>query len=334
MTVLRTVASVILMAVTTLEIGFARSEQTTHPTIANIAYAPTDPARSRGHLLDLYLPAAAAKPVPIVIWTGGSGWKGDNDKAGAGEVAAKLNPAGFAVAGVSIRSSGQTTFPGQLYDIKAAIRWLRANAAKYNLDPNHIGYMGGSSGGWAAIMAAVTGDRPELEGRVGAFRVSSEVQAAVAFAPTTDLLLMDGAHYYSAAWPIGRLLGCAPVACPEKARLASPSQYVTGNEPPILIFHGELDQKVAHDQSELLYRALKDACDEAVFISLPKAGHGHAFLTGNTLREGATIRSVSSANCKARKAAPITPTWTTVIDFLRRNLAGPASRSTQRHRPA
>jgi len=328
MTGLRTVVSVILIAVTTLEIGSAseigsaRSEQTTRPTIANITYTPTDPERSRGHLLDLYLPAAATKPVPVVIFTGGSGWKGDNDKAGAGEVAAQLNPAGLAVAGVSIRSSAQTTFPGQLYDIKAAIRWLRANAAKYNLDPNRIGYMGGSSGAWAAVLAAVTGDRPELEGKLSAVGVSSAVQAVVAFSPTTDFLSMDGAHYYSATWPIGRLLGCAPNTCPEKARAASPAHYVTGKEPPIMIFHGELDQKVTHNQSELLYEALKEACDEAVFISLPKAGHGpsNAFLTSNALREGATIRSVSTADCKATNAAPFTPTWKTVIDFLNRHL--------------
>ena len=329
MTGVRTILLVILIAVTTLEIGSARETgtapfgQTTRPTIANIAYAPPDPAGSRGHLLDLYLPAAGVKPIPVVIWTGGSGWKGDNDKAKAGEVAAQLNRAGLAVAGVSIRSSAQTTFPGQLYDIKAAIRWLRANAAKYDLDPNQIGYMGGSSGGWAAVMAAVTGDRPELEGNVvSALGVSSAIQAAVAFSPTADLLSMDGANYYSATWPIGRLLGCAPYTCPEKARAASPAQYITGKEPPIMILHGELDQKVTHNQSELLYEGLKEACDEAVFISLPSAGHGpsNAFLTNDALRKGATIRSVSSADCKAKNAISFTPGWRTVTDFFKQHL--------------
>ena len=126
-----------------------------------------------------------------MIWTGGSGWKSDNGKAKAGFVAAQLNPAGLAVAGVSIRSSAQTTFPGQLYDIKAAIRWLRTNAARYNLDPDHIGIMGDSSGGWTTVMAAVTGDRPELEGKIGTLGVSSAVQAAVAFYPPTDFLASD-----------------------------------------------------------------------------------------------------------------------------------------------
>ena len=323
MTGLRLALSALLVAVTASEIAAAHSGQTPSPTHANIAYAPAEPAESRGHLLDLYLPApVGAKPVPVVIWMGGSAWKSDNDKAKAGDVAAQLNPAGLAVAGVSIRSSAQTTFPGQLYDIKAAIRWLRANAASYNLDPDHIGIMGGSSAGWTAAMAAVTEDRPELEGKVGTLGVSSAVQVAVAFYPPTDFLTM-GARHLSATSPESRLLGCALQTCPEKLRAANPARYVTGKEPPIMILHGELDQKVPHNQGELLYEALKKACDEAVFISLPKGGHGQSntFLTSDAIREGATIRSTSAAGCKVTNPMPFTPTWGSVIEFLNRHLA-------------
>jgi acetyl esterase/lipase len=321
MTALHLVLSAFLVAVTAFEIAFLQSGQMPSPTHANIAYAPAEPAESRGHLLDLYLPAAAAKPVPVVIVTAGSAWKSDNGKARAGLAAAQLNPAGLAVAGVSIRSSAQTIFPGQLYDIKAAIRWLRANAANYNLDPHHIGIMGGSSGGWTAVMAALTGDRPELEGKVGTRGVSSAVQAAVAFYPPTDFLAMGGGHD-SATSPESLLLGCAVQTCPEKARAADPVRYVTSKEPPIMILHGEQDQKVPYNQSQLLYEALKDACDEAVFISLPKARHGpyNAFLTKDAIREGATIRSTSAAGCKVMNPAPFTPTWNTVIEFLNRHL--------------
>jgi acetyl esterase/lipase len=101
------------------------------PTHADLDYAPAEPATSNGHKLDLYL-SAGAKPWPVVIWTGGSAWMADTGKRGAGALALRLNPAGYAVAGVSIRSSSQVRFPGQLHDIKAAIRWLRANAARYN----------------------------------------------------------------------------------------------------------------------------------------------------------------------------------------------------------
>ena len=105
----------------------------------------------------------------------------NNGRQGGPALAAELNKAGYAVAGVAIRTSGQTRFPGQLHDIKAAIRWLRANAGKYNLNPGRIGIAGESSGGWLAAMAAVTGDVAELEGNLGTTGVSSAVQAAIAY---------------------------------------------------------------------------------------------------------------------------------------------------------
>ena len=91
-----------------------------------------------------------------------------------------------------------------------------------------------------------------------------------------------------------------------------------------MILHGELDLIVPHSQGELLYEALKKACDEAVFISLPKAGHGpsNAFLTRDSIREGATISSTSRAGCKVENAAPFTPTWGTVTEFLNSHLRG------------
>ena len=136
----------------------------------------------------------------------------------AGGVAIQLNPAGYAVAGVSIRSSSQVKFPGQLHDIKAAIRWLRANAAKYNFDPKHIAIIGDSSGGWTSAIAATTGDAPEMEGSVGTTGFSSAVQAAVAFYPPINFLVMDAWAlqkceprfcHDSETSPESRLLGCA-----------------------------------------------------------------------------------------------------------------------------
>ncbi len=129
----------------------------------------------------------------------------DTGKRSAETIAAQFNPLGYAVAGVSIRSSSQVKFPGQLHDIKAAIRWLRANAEKYNLDPNRIGIMGDSSGAWTAAMAALTGDAAEMEGSVGTMGFSSAVQAAVAFYPPSDFLSMDG-------WAVRRCIPAEPGA--------------------------------------------------------------------------------------------------------------------------
>jgi acetyl esterase/lipase len=301
------------------------------PTFADLDYAPPDPPSSNGHKLDLYLPAGGAQRLPVVIWTGGSAWRADTGKNTARGIAAQLNPAGYAVAGVSIRSSSQIVFPGQLHDIKAAIRWLRANAAKYNLDPDRIAIMGDSSGGWTTAMAAVTGDAPEMEGTVGITGISSAIQAAVAFYPPTNFLTMDAwalrkcngpECHDTEGSPESRLVGCAIQTCPEKVKAANPVTYVTPADPPILILHGNSDPLVPHNQGEQLYMALNKACRQATFISLPKAGHGppNAFLSNDTLREGATMRSTSAADCAVTNPAPYTPTWKTITDFLDRHL--------------
>ncbi len=301
------------------------------PTFANLDYAPPDPPTSNGHKLDLYLPAGAAGRFPVVIWTGGSAWMRDTGKNSAAAIAAQLNPAGYAVAGVSIRSSSQVIFPGQLHDIKAAIRWLRANAAKYNLDPDRVGIMGDSSGGWTTAMAAVTGDAPEMEGSVGTTGVSSAVQAAVAFYPPTNFLTMDAwalrkcsgqECHDSEGSPESRLVGCAIQTCPEKVKAASPMTYISVADPPIMILHGDSDPLVPHNQGEQLYMALNKACRDALFVSLPKAGHGppNAFLANDATREAATMRSTSSTGCTVINPTPYTPSWKTIIEFLDRYL--------------
>jgi acetyl esterase/lipase len=308
------------------------------PTRADIEYAAPEPRTSNGHKLDLYLPAAETGPVPVVIWTSGSAWMADTGKRGAGRLAERLNPAGYAVAGVSIRSSSQVRFPGQLHDIKAAIRWLRANAASYELDPDHVGIMGDSSGGWTAAMAALTGDVADLEGSVGTTGVSSAVQAAIAFYPPTDFLTMDawglqrcdGPRCHDAEGsPESRLLGCAVQTCPDKVLAANPARYVSPGDPPIMILHGDSDALVPHNQGERLYMALNKACRDAVFISLPRAPHGNwtGFLSDDALREAATIRSTAAEGCRVTNPTPYTPTWKTVIDFLDSALkAEPAQR--------
>ena len=311
------------------------------PTYADVAYAPADPQGSNGHLLDLYLPESGG-PSPVVIWTGGSAWMADNGKDFAAWLAPALNQAGFALAGVSIRSSAQTTFPGQIHDIKAAIRWLRANSEEYAIDGNNIGIMGDSSGGWAAAMAGVTGDVPVLEGSIGISGQSSAVQAVVAFYPPTRFLEMDantispctpGAGILSvlmgkvichdpADSPESMLIGCQIQTCPEKVLLADPTQYITPQDPPFLILHGEADPLVPPAQSELLYTMLSEACHDTSFISLPLAGHGpaYAFLNDNAVKVGATLQSTTSKDCISRKLPNYEPGWNTILDFLKHNL--------------
>lgn len=303
-------------------------------TFEAIAYAASDAGTGKGHLLDLYLPAGADHALPLVIFVHGSGWMADNGREGAQAVAAALNPHGYAVAGVAIRSSGQAQFPGQLHDIKAAIRWLRTNAGRYRINPGKIGIMGESSGGWTSAMAAVTGDAPEMEGALGVQGVSSAVQASVAFYPPTDFLKMDAwalapcnpkAMGFEARFchdgpqsPESRLIGCAIQTCPAKVASANPVRYITPADPPVLIIHGEHDALVPHNQGELFYQALNKACHDASFISLPIAPHGSWFdmLSTTSLNYGATERSTEAANCKVTPPHPVTFDWNYLIAFF------------------
>ena len=309
------------------------------PTVRDIVYATTDSASRPGHLLDLYLPSGATRPTPVVIFSSGSAWLANNGRDGAPVYAAQLNQRGYAVAGVAVRTSGQTTFPGQLHDVKAAIRFLRANAAKYNLDPSHIGIAGESSGGWLASMAAVTGDVPELEGTLGTTGVSSAVQVAIAYYPPTDFLQMDrwalrpcdpkaglrplGAFCHDGAEsPESRLIGCPIKSCAERTQRANPVNYISKADPPIMIIHGQSDALVPHAQGELFYQALNKACHDAVFISLPVAGHGvwESMMRDSSLVVAATRRSTTSAGCAIENPKPYTPTWATIAEFFDRYL--------------
>lgn len=183
----------------------------------------------------------------------------DNGKAGAAAIAEEFNPRGYAVAGVSVRSSFQVKFPGQLFDIRAAIRWLRSHADEYDVDPDRIAIMGNSSGGWVAAIAATTGDILRLDDEPDVGDVSSAVQASVPFFPPTAFLQMDQQTleqketydlpflpvivHDDPSSPESNLIGCPIQACPGATEAANPITYVNGLEPPIHVFHGTFDPR-------------------------------------------------------------------------------------------
>lgn len=305
--------------------------------LRDVAYAPAEPASSQGHLLDLHLPARSGRPVPVVIWSHGSGWLQENGRDGADVVAARLNPLGIAVAGVAVRSSANAQFPGQLHDIKSAIRHLRGNADRYGLDPERFATMGESSGGWAATMAAVTGDVPELEGSVGVTGPSSSVAAAVPFYPPTDFLQMDehmiDCAYFDAAFglqnchsdprsPESLLLGCPITTCPDRVAAANPITYVGAATPPFLILHGTGDRLVPHHQGLLLHEALSAAGADTTLVTVPDGAHG-AWAEWLSGAAGADGSSASIATAGRQRSEPTAPSWETVIAFLERTIAAP-----------
>lgn len=294
--------------------------------ISDIAYAPAEPAGSRGHLLDLYLPSGGITPRPLVIWHSGSAWSSDDGKAGAADIAEFLTSRGFAVAGVSVRSSAQAVFPAQVHDVKAAIRWLRAHAADYQLDPNRFAMMGTSSGGWLTEMATLTGGVASLEGTVGTTGVSSALQTGLAFFSPTDFLQMNaqnlptgGLDHDSPASPESMLIGCAIQICPDKVALANPVNYVDSNDPPIMFLHGQADFLVPHGQSVLLYNKIKTSCGNAQFISVPGADHGLSFVMDPAHFGSQTSYTTTNCYGTTQGGSP-NPTWDTFANFLRGGL--------------
>ena len=290
--------------------------------ISNVAYAPAEPAGSQGHLLDLYLPSKGGTPRPLVIWTSGSAWGSDNGKTGAGSIVTTFTSKGYAVAGVSVRSSSQARFPAQVYDIKAAIRWLRANAGTYRLDPNRFAVMGDSSGGWVADMATVTGGVASLEGNIGTTGVSSAVQAGVGFFGPTDFLQLNaqrpggsGVDHDGPYSAESQLIGCAIQTCPDRVRPANPVNYVDRNDPPMMLLHGQADILVPHGQSVLLYHALKSNCRSVQLISVPGAGHGVGDVMKPARYGSQTVYTARGCRETTQVGSP-NPGWHTIIGFL------------------
>lgn len=294
--------------------------------ITDIAYAPAQPAGSRGHLLDLHLPSTGITPRPLLIWHTGSAWTSDDGKAGADAIAAVFNPLGFAVAGVSVRSSAQAIFPAQVHDIKAAIRWLRANAATYNLDPNRFAIMGDSSGGWLTEMATFSGGVAAMEGTIGTTGVSSAVQVGLAFYSPTDFLQMNaqnlptgGLDHNSPASPESLLVGCPIQTCPATVAQANPMTYVDANDPPLLFLHGQADFLVPHGQSVLLYNRIKAQCGNATFVSVPAADHMMVQIMDPAQYGLQTVRTTT--NCgETVGTGTLNPTWANFANFLRGGL--------------
>lgn len=180
---------------------------------------------------------------------------------------------GYAVVSINYRLSQHAVFPAQIEDCKAAIRWLRANATKYRLDPDHIGVWGASAGGHLVAMLGTTGGVKELEGSGGNLDQSSRVQCVVDWFGPTDLLTMGGSHDNPDS-PEARLIGGPVGDNKEKARKASPITYIGRDAAPFLIMHGDQDNTVPTGQSEELVEALKKAGVEVNLVLVKGNGHG------------------------------------------------------------
>jgi acetyl esterase/lipase len=228
--------------------------------------------------LDLFLPEKPEKPLPLIIWIHGGAWRSGSKESDVTPIL-PLVADGYAMASVEYRLSQEAVFPAQIYDCKGAVRWLRANATKYNLDPARFAAMGESAGGHLAALVGTSGGVAALEGDVNDLKESSRVQAVVDWYGPADLLQIgipsSDIKHNDAGSPESQLIGGALLEHKDKAAQASPVTYVSTESPPFLIMHGDNDRSVPFNQSELLLAALKKAGVEATLI--PQKGIGHGF---------------------------------------------------------
>lgn len=172
-------------------------------------------------------------------------------------------------------------FPAPINDAKSVVRWLRAHAAAYKIDPNHIGAIGVCSGGYLALLLGLTGSSDGLEGEGEDLSISSGVQAVVNISGPTEMVRFwkDGAMKGS----IEDLLGGAPDQVPDRYARASPLSYVRPNAPPILTIHGDNDVRVPFDQAELLDAKMKEVVASHTLIVEHGLGHAN-FMRNSSVR--------------------------------------------------
>ena len=234
----------------------------------NIPYAYQSPAQ----MLDIYLPESGEKPYKVILHIHGGAFMGC-DKADQQVLPALEGlKRGYAVVAVNYRLSGEARFPALVHDVKAAVRWVRANAGRYQLDPERIAAWGGSAGGYLASMLGVSAGVPELEDlRQGNSDQSSHIQAVVDWYGPTNFLIMDGQLASSGllapegmrhndphspeALLLGRRITCLPI----RVAAANPETYIRANAALFLIQHGTRDAVVPVQQSIGLAEKLAQA---------------------------------------------------------------------------
>jgi acetyl esterase/lipase len=259
---------------------FASYPENLVPTFANETYAPV----SSSHKLDIFLPHGDG-PFPLVLNIHGGAFMFGSKEMLDVPVARALLEAGIAVASLNYRLSGEASFPAAVQDVKAAVRFLRANASRYNLDGRIIAFGQSAGGNLASLLGTSAGESLFEDPSLGHPDVSSNVQGVIDWFGPTDFLQMDAQaksegcpdsaqRHAMPDSPESRYLGAPISTVPERVRAANPIAYITPDDPPFLIQKGSGDCTVPVGQSQILADALKKAGVPAEFDLLEGAGHG------------------------------------------------------------
>lgn len=231
--------------------------------------------------LDLARPQGNG-PFPAIVFIHGGGWSGGNRQAYRGQIQEAARR-GYVAVTISYRlmkydeAKKETTtadpiFPAQIHDAKAAIRWVRANAEKYSVDPDRIGVTGGSAGGHLSLLVGLTDPASGLEGDSGNSDQSSRVQAVVnVFGPTDMAYCFEKS---SVAWIFRLFMGGTPAEARNRYNAASPITYVSQDDPPVLTLHGDQDALVPVEQARVLDEKMKAAGASHTLMVFEGQGHG------------------------------------------------------------
>lgn len=221
--------------------------------------------------LDIYYPRAVSGAVPAVVYVHGGGWTQGDKSGGAGAIEIpELVARGFLVASVDYRLAPRYKFPAQIEDVKCAVRFLRTNASSYGINPEKFGAWGGSAGGHLVALLGTTDTSAGLEGSGGHAGQSTHVQAVVDMFGPTDLAVLFRGYRGPT---LEQVFGTSD-ADSQAVRLASPVTYVSPDDPPFLIIHGDKDNLVPLGQSQILYDRLLAAGVPATLVVVKNGGHG------------------------------------------------------------
>lgn len=242
----------------------------------NVAYAD----QHERQIMDLIYPEQHSGKMPVIIWIHGGGWSDEVlDKRYRPELQlGELAKMGFFIASIEYRLCQHAPFPAQIQDCKCAVRFLRANAEKYQIDPDHIGVWGESAGGHLASLLGAAGDVAEFEGDGGYAGYSSRVQAVCPWYAPNDMLV-ESMKDQSKDSVFYRLFGGTVEEKKELIWSASPMKYVKEKLPPYLLMHGTVDKLVPYSQSKNFYEALIENGNEAQLVTVE--GQGHGFFDGD-----------------------------------------------------
>lgn len=223
-------------------------------------------------LLDLATPKVpAAQPRPAIVFIHGGGWSG-SDRTNGHRIILLLASQGFVAASIDYRLSGVAPFPAQLEDSKCAVRYLRAHAKEYGVDPQRIGAAGGSAGGHLAALVGLMPKSAGLEGSGGGASEESSVSAVCDLYGVSDLTALVSECKLTGG--VQKLMRATPKEKPELYRQASPLAQVRAGAPPFYLAHGDKDETVPLSQSQRLAEALQKVGTEATVRVIPGMGHG------------------------------------------------------------